>query len=43
VAAFYEGGIPYSELVKIPIDEFLEIIECANSISKARQRALSGQ
>lgn len=39
-AAFYEGGITYTELAEMPIDEFFAVIECAAKIAEQRKREI---
>jgi hypothetical protein len=40
VAAFFEGGITYSELAAMPLSEFFEIVECANKIAEERKKKM---
>lgn len=37
VAAFYEGGISYTELSNMPLDEFFAVIDNANQINTDRK------
>jgi hypothetical protein len=37
LAAFFEGGISYTELVKMPLCEFFEITKCAIKIAELRR------
>ena len=37
IAAFFEGGMSYTELTEMPLDEFFAIIECANTINSERK------
>jgi hypothetical protein len=40
MAAFYEGGIPYSDLAAMAIDELFAVVECASEISRKREADL---
>jgi hypothetical protein len=37
VCAFFEGGIGYTELANMPLDEFFKVVECATEISRKRE------
>lgn len=39
-AAFFGGGVTYTELAEMPIDELFAVIECANQIAAQRKREL---
>ena len=40
LCAFFEGGMTYTELSAMPIDEFFKIVECANEIGRKREAEL---
>jgi hypothetical protein len=37
LAAFFEGGLTYTDLCNMPVDEVLDVIECANEIANQRR------
>lgn len=40
IISFFEGGMTYTELSNMPIDEFIAIIDCAKEIDSKRKQDL---